>query len=154
MDPLEAGIVIVVSCLISAGVTIWFTRKSNADAAAIIRKQGSSMFEALEDTLNETLEPFLPLIKRSMTMAGNAGQQAQRAMAVEREIMKAVQEELPISPELVKEFSPRLGEMLENNPELLPKAMQVLRRMGLIEGEGTGGLGANSRRHPLAGLEE
>lgn len=153
MVPLEAGLIIIVSCIISAAVTIWFTRKSNEEAAALIQEKGTSLFQALEATLNETLEPFLPLIKRSMTLAGNAGQQAQRVMAVEKEIFKAIQEESPISPELVKEFSPRLGELLEEHPELMPKAMQVLKQMGILPGEGLGSA-MSSRSHPLTGKEE
>lgn len=153
MELLHLGLSILVSCIISACVTVWFTRKSNENAAVIIKQQGNSLFQALEDTLNEQLEPFKPLIKRSMTMAANAGHQSQRVMAVEREIMKAIQEESPISPELIKEFSPRLGEMLEEHPELLPKALQVLKKMGILEGEGMGHA-LQSRSHPLSGREE
>lgn len=153
MDSLVIFLIILTSFILSSCVTVWFTRKSNENAAVIIKEQGTSLFQALEDTLNEQLEPFKPLIKRSMTLAQNAGLQAKRVIAVEQEIMKAIQEESPISPELVKEFSPRLGEMLEEHPELLPKALQVLKKMGVLPDGGMDGLGSG-RPHPFAGREE
>ena len=155
MEPnIENALIILVACSISALVSLWFTRKSNKITAEILESKGESLFKALEDTMNEQLEPFLPLIKRSMTLAANAGASVKKVQAMEREIIRAVQDDLPITPEMISMVSPRLGEMLEESPELMPKLLQIGKRMGLFGPSEGGGLQGGSRPHPLGGREE
>lgn len=152
MIQLELAATLLGAILLSACVSYWLIKRNNEQTAEILKDKLLEIHASIEEALNEALGPFLPLIKRSMTLASNAGAQANKVKAVEREIIRAVQEDLPVTPEMITAFSPRLGEMLEENPELLPKAYSFLKQ---FIGDSQGNvLETASRRHPLGGKEE
>ena len=136
MVPLiENTILILVACSISAFVTIVILRKNNENASEIIQTRITTIREEVQTLLDTEFDQFRPLISRSMTLAANAGAQAKKVQAFEREAIKAVQDDLPITPDMIRSFSPRLGEMIDENPELLFKGREILEK---IWGNGSG----------------
>lgn len=139
------ALVALLTCLYATFITVWVTRKNNENASEIIQTRIASIREEVQALLDTEFEQFRPLISRSMTLAANAGAQVKKTQAFEREIVRTIQADLPITPEMITAFSPKLGEMVEENPELLIKGHQVLQR---LLGDG-GGSAAESRRRRI-----
>lgn len=130
MVPLvENTILVLVACLISLVVTFYIVRKNNKIASETVQTRIVSIREEVQELLDTEFAAFRPLISRAMSIAGNAGAQAKKVQAFEREAMKAIQDDLPITPEMITAFSPKLGEMVEENPELLLKGRDILQRI-------------------------
>lgn len=146
------AIAVLISTVMSALVTFWALRRNNQEVKISIEKTGSSLLEEVQGFLDKEFDQFRPLISRSMTLAANAGVAAKKVQAFEREAIRAIQDDLPITPEMITAFSPRLGEMVEENPELLFKGREILER--LMGNQLPGLQGSSSRFHPFAGLEE
>jgi len=153
MTPIVSNaLLILISCLLSAIFTIYVTRRNNAEASELIKSQSLSLLDRVQEQLNQEFEQYRPLISRSMTLAANAGAQAKKVQAFEREVMRAVQDDLPITPEMIRAFSPKLGDMVDENPELLIKGRDILQK---VLGGGVQ-LNTNnaSRPHPFGMKEE
>ncbi len=88
-----------------------------------------SIREEVQALLDTEFAAFRPLISRAMTLAGNAGNQAKKVQAFEREAIRAVQDDLPITPDMIRSFSPKLGDMIDENPELLFKGREILQKI-------------------------
>ena len=146
----EFAAAILLSCLISACFTFWVSRRSNKIAAETIQKKGEDLLEVVREHLETEFAQFRPLISRAMSIAGNAGQVAKKVQAFEREAIKAVQDDLPITPDMIRSFSPKLGEMIDENPELLFKGREVLMK---ILGQDGNTANTTSKPHPF-GLNE
>lgn len=143
---------VLVSTLLSAFVTFWALRRNNQEVKITIEKAGSGLLEEVQVFLDKEFDQFRPLISRSMTLAANAGVAAKKVQAFEREAIRAIQDDLPITPEMISAFSPRLGEMVKENPELLFKGREILEK--LMGNQLPGLPGSNSRPHPFGGREE
>lgn len=122
----------------------------------MIRSAVQSAIETVNESLKTSLDPILAVNSRAMSMIGNLGAKANQIKMVERQVMEAVNNELPISPDMIEAFSPALAETLRDHPELMPRAMQVFNKImgdGGISGlPGLNGLPlgpSNRRKHPL-----
>lgn len=142
----------LVSTLISACFSVILLRRNNQEAKIAIQTAGDSLLGTVQEYLDKEFEQFRPLISRSMTLAANAGVAAKKVQAFEREAIRAIQADLPITPEMISSFSPRLGEMVKENPELLLKGREILEK--LMGNQLPDLSGSVSRPHPFAGREE
>jgi len=122
-------LVILLGTLLNACFTFWYVRRNNQKTAEILSEKGNDLFETVQNQLDEALGEFRPLISRAMSIVGTAGAQVKQVQAFEREVVRSIQDELPITPEMIGAFSPRLAEMVENNPELLIRGQQILQKM-------------------------
>ena len=119
-----------------------------------IKSAGQAVIETINSSLTEQLDPILKVNSQAMSIIGKAGAATNQLKMVERQVMEAVNQDLPISPDMIEEFSPALAETLRKYPELMPKALQVFNKV-----TGGGDLGgnvdwgftsrANRRVHPL-----
>lgn len=121
--------IILLSCIISACFTFWALRKNNKNAAVTIEKRELSIREEIQDLLDSTFAEYKPLISRSMTLAANAGAQVKKTQAFERKLIETIQDDLPITPEMVRTFSPALGDMVDENPRLLVTAANIIQKV-------------------------
>ncbi|MEE9403115.1 MAG: hypothetical protein V3V47_07960 [Desulfobacteria bacterium] len=117
------------ACIVSACFTIYVVRRSNKMASEIVQEHTLSIREEVQALLDTEFAAFRPLISRAMTLAGNAGNQAKKVQAFEREAIRAVQDDLPITPDMIRSFSPKLGDMIDENPELLFKGREILQKI-------------------------
>lgn len=152
MNSIEIVAAILVSTILSALFTFWALRRNNQDVKISIEKAGTGLLDQVQAFLDKEFDQFRPLISRSMTLAANAGVAAKKVQAFEREAIRAIQDDLPITPEMITAFSPRLGEMVKENPELLFKGREILEK--LMGNQLPGLPGSTSRPHPFAGREE
>ena len=130
MVPLvENTILVLLACLISLAVTFFIVRKNNKIASETFENSILSIRGEVQALLDTEFAAFRPLISRSMTLAANAGAQAKKVQHFEREAIKAVQDDLPITPDMIRSFSPKLGEMIDENPELLFKGREILQKI-------------------------
>jgi hypothetical protein len=66
-----------------------------------------------------------------------------KTQAFEKELIATIQDDLPITPEMVRAFSPQLGDMVDENPRLLVTAAQVIQK--IMGGQGLLDTGNASR---------
>ncbi len=153
----------VTSALITAAMLYFYHRKAvqsvqdQSEQVEIyvqdmIRGAVQSAIDTVNTSLKEQLDPILNVNTRAMTMIGNLGAKANQVKMMERQVMEAVNQELPISPDMIESFSPALAQTLRDHPEMMPKAIQVYQK--LMGGDGLGALGglnpaSTRRRHPL-----
>ena len=129
--------------ILSTTITIMLLRRNNKFASEIIQTRILSIREEVQALLDTEFERFRPLISRSMTLAANAGAQVKKTQAFEKQMIETIQEDLPITPDMVRAFSPALGDMVDENPRLLVTAAQVIQK--IMGGQGLLDIG-NARR--------
>lgn len=133
--------IILISCLLSAIFTFWVLRKNNKIASEAVQTRILSIREEVQALLDREFEEFRPLISRAMSIVGSAGAQVKKTQAFEKELIETIQDDLPITPEMVRAFSPQLGDMVDENPRLLVTAAQVIQKIlggqGLLNTEGS-----------------
>ena len=135
--------IILISCLLSAIFTFWALRMNNKIASETLKSKILSIRHEVQDLLDTEFEKFRPLISRSMTLAANAGAQVKKTQAFEKQLIETIQEDLPITPDMVRAFSPQLGDMVDENPRLLVTAAQVIQKV--LGGQGLLDTGGSSR---------
>jgi len=121
--------IILICCLFSACFTIYVLRKNNKIASEAIQTRVTSIREEVQALLDTEFEQFRPLISRAMSIAGNAGAQVKKTQAFERQLIETIQDDLPITPDMVRAFSPQLGDMVDENPRLLVTAANVMQKI-------------------------
>ncbi len=133
--------IILVACLLSAIFTILVLRKNNKIASEAVQTKVLSIREEVQELLDKEFEEFRPLISRAMSIVGSAGAQVKKTQAFEKHLIETIQDDLPITPEMVRAFSPQLGDMVDENPRLLVTAAQVIQKImggqGLLDTGGT-----------------
>ena len=141
--------IILLSCLISACFTIWALRKNNETAIETISERQNDVYVKVQELLDTEFEQFRPLISRAMSIAGTAGAQVKKTQAFEKKLIETIQDDLPITPEMVRAFSPALGDMVDENPRLLVTAANVIQKV--LGGGNLLNTEASSQRtqHPL-----
>lgn len=100
-----------------------------AHIEGLLKSQGQAVIETINTSLMEQLDPILKLNSQAMSIIGKAGAATNQLKMMERQVMEAVNEQLPISPDMIEEFSPALAETLRKYPELMPKALQVFEKI-------------------------
>ena len=116
----------------------------------MVKSAGQAVIETVNVSLMEQLDPILKLNSQAMSIMGKAGAATNQMKMMERQVMEAVNQQLPISPDMIEEFSPALAETLRKYPELMPKALQVYQK--ITGGGGDWGFTTPSSRgrpHPL-----
>lgn len=164
---MNEAIIISVSTILSAIITagaVWFYHrkatktleetieyeksKLQEHVIILIKDAGQNLIEVMEESFKLSLAPIMAVNSKAMSMIGGLGAKANQVKMVERQVMEAVNQNLPISPDMIEEFSPALAETLRKYPELMPKALEVYSK---ITGGGLPGLsqqgGKSSRRH-------
>lgn len=136
--------IILVACILSALFTIWMTRKNNVLLHENIEISIDSVVKEVQALLDKEFEEFRPLISRAMSIVGSAGAQVKKTQAFEKQLIETIQDDLPITPEMVRAFSPQLGDMVDENPRLLVTAAQVIQK--ILGGQGLLDTGNASRR--------
>ena len=135
--------IILLSCLLSALFTIWMTRKNNKIASEVVTTGFEDIIKEVQGLLDTEFEQFRPLISRAMSIAGSAGAQVKKTQAFEKQLIETIQDDLPITPGMVRAFSPALGDMVDENPRLLVTAANVMQK--LLGGGGLLDTGSASR---------
>lgn len=118
----------------------------------LLKSQGQAVIETINESLQAQLDPILKVNSQAMSIIGKAGAAANQMKMMERQVMEAVNEQLPISPDMIEEFSPALAETLRKYPELGPRALQVIEK--LTGGGGDWGFNIPSSRRPHPMREE
>lgn len=95
----------------------------------MIKDAGQAVIETINTSLMEQLDPILKVNSQAMSIIGKAGAAANQMKMMEKQVMEAVNEQLPISPDMIEEFSPALAETLRKYPELMPKALQAFEKL-------------------------
>ena len=151
---MDQALVILTSCVLSIlasfGIVWYERRKAQIYYKDMLQSSGQAVIETIQESITGQLDPILEVNKRAMGIIGSIGAQTKKVQMVERQVMQAVQDDLPISPDMIRSFSPSLADTLEEYPELLPKALQAYQKI-------TGGdLGGDGRRrpHPFGNREE
>ena len=162
---MDETIIILITVIISAvlsGIFALFTERRAQKAIEskeaelkqhireLLKNQGQAVINTIEEALVERLDPILKLNSQAMGIIGSQGAKVNQIKMMEKQMMEAVNESLPISPDMIAEFSPALAETLRKYPELMPKALQVFEK--ITGGKGDWGLntGGGSRPHPLS----
>lgn len=151
---MEQPLVILISCVLSGlfsfGI-VWFERrKAQVYYKDMLQSSGQAVIETIQGSIQDQLGPILETNSRAMGIIGSIGAQTKKVQMVERQVMEAIQDDLPITPDMIRSFSPSLADTLEEYPELLPKAIQAYQK---ITGGSTPG-GSRSRAHPFGNREE
>ncbi len=151
---MDQALVILISCVLSIlfsfGI-VWFERKKADEMLeVIIRSSGQALIDTIQESIQSQLDPILETNSRAMGIIGSIGAQTKKVQMVERQVQQAIQDDLPISPDMIRSFSPSLADTLEEYPELLPKALQAYQK---ITGGDLGGQGTR-RKHPFGNREE
>ena len=148
---MEQALVILISCVLSIlgsfGI-VWFERrKAQIYYQDMLKSSGQAVIETISASIEEQLDPILEVNSRAMSIIGTIGAQTKKVQMVERQVLKAVQEDLPITPDMIRSFSPSLADTLDEYPELIPKAIQAYQKF--TGGGGDLSSGVRARRHPL-----
>lgn len=114
-----------------------------------IKDAGQGVVETINSSLTEQLDPILKVNSQAMSIIGKAGASANQVKMMERQIIEAVNQDLPISPDMIESFSPALAETLRKYPELMPKAIAAYQKIMGDGGFDLGG-GSRARTHPLS----
>jgi hypothetical protein len=141
---MEPAVIVLISVCLSAvitGIVQYFTAKKASKTFEtkeleltgvvqdMIKSAGQAIIETINTSLMEQLDPILKVNSQAMSIIGKAGAAANQMKMMERQVMEAVNEQLPISPDMIAEFSPALAETLRKYPELMPKALQVFEKV-------------------------
>lgn len=141
---MEPAIIILIASGISAVFTMiilylmsWKTRKTieimrtdtTEEIQTLLKSQGQAIIETINSSLAAQLDPILKVNSQAMSIIGKAGAASNQMKMMEKQVMEAVNDQLPISPDMIEEFSPALAETLRKYPELMPKAMQVFEKL-------------------------
>lgn len=94
-----------------------------------IKSAGQAVINTINTSLMEQLDPILKLNSQAMSIIGSQGAKVNQIKMMEKQVMEAVNESLPITPDMIEEFSPALAETLRKFPELMPKAVQVFEKI-------------------------
>ena len=142
----------VLSTLVSLAIASFYIKKAEKQTVDLLKSGIQAAIDTVNTSLTDQLDPILKTNSQAMGIIGSIGAQTKKAQAVEREVFSAIKEDLPITPDMIRQFSPKLGDMLEENPQMIGTAIQAYNK--IMGGGQPTDQSYSSRPHPLAGKEE
>ena len=109
---MDQALVILISCVLSILASfgiVWYERKKADELYQdMVKQAGQAVIDTIQESITGQLDPILEVNSRAMSIIGTIGAQTKKVQVVERQVMKAVQEDLPITPDMIRSFSPSL----------------------------------------------
>lgn len=141
------GICLGISSL-SLGITLTLLNRR----VKTLREFVKNGLEAFTDDLEEQLKPILETNSRAMSIIGTQGAEVKKFKAAERMLSQGLLEDNKLVIDGLRAVFPRLGEYIDENPEvgieLLPRIQKIISNYQETTSP------YQSRSHPFRNLEE
>lgn len=137
------GISVVVTLI--GVVATWFILIRRVEKLRIFVSDG---LETFQEEVGAQLKPVLDLNSKAMSIIGTQGAEVRKVKAAERMIATGIMDDNKLVMDGVRQIFPKLGDYLDENPEVVMDLLPRLKQM-YSQVQENDGKGYTSKPHPF-----